>query len=237
MMKKQSYLFAMILVSLPISAHAQTAGAPPNTSTKHDDTIPMPKEDRHERMRGAGNGQFKGVAGTITEIKGETLIIKMLDDGKSATVTTNASTRFMKDRQEAKLADFKTGDMVMVRGESASEGNWTASFVGSQADMASRMGQMKEDLGKKFIAGEVKSIDLDNLKLTILRIDGQTQVISVDENTSFKKQGESITLADIKAGDRVMGQGQLKDNLFVPTVLRVGNFPQMQIQQPKTDSK
>ena len=47
---------------------------------------------------------------------------------------------------------------------------------------AEQMQQM--ELGTKFIAGEVKSIE--KTKLTILRPDGQTQVIQADENTSFQ---------------------------------------------------
>src|SRR5262249_39723716 len=84
----------------------------------------------------------------------------------------------------------------------------------------------REDLGKKFIAGEVKAIN--ETKLTIARPDGQTQDIEGDENTSFKKGGESITLPDIKVGDFVRGRGELKDNTFVPKELMVGR-PQMRI--------
>lgn len=84
----------------------------------------------------------------------------------------------------------------------------------------------REDLGKKFIAGEVKAIN--ETKLTIARPDGQTQDIEVDENTSFKKGGESITLPDIKVGDFVRGPGELKNNTFVPKELMVGR-PQMRI--------
>src|SRR4029077_4271391 len=83
------------------------------------------------------------------------------------------------------------------------------------------------DLGKKFIAGEVKAIN--ETKLTIARPDGQTQDIEVDENTSFKKGAESITLPDIKVGDFVRGRGELKDSVFVPRELIVGR-PQMMIR-------
>jgi hypothetical protein len=44
----------------------------------------------------------------------------------------------------------------------------------------------------------------------------------VDENTSFKKGNESITLPDIKPGDFVRGSGDLKDGVFVPKELIVG---------------
>jgi hypothetical protein len=50
-----------------------------------------------------------------------------------------------------------------------------------------------------------------------------SQTIAVDESTSFKKQGESITLADLKAGDHVFGRGEVKNDVFVPAELNVGD--------------
>jgi hypothetical protein len=111
----------------------------------------------------------------------------------------------------------------------------------------------REGLGKVYIVGKVTAID--DLKLTILRPDKVSQVIEVDEGTSFKRgmrgmrsgfggmgggggmggaatgsnagsgapatSGESITLADVKVGDQVAGQGTLKHGVFVPTELGV----------------
>jgi len=45
----------------------------------------------------------------------------------------------------------------------------------------------------------------------------------VDENTSFRKDGQSVTLADLKPGDHVFGRGELKNNVFVPETLNVGD--------------
>jgi hypothetical protein len=63
--------------------------------------------------------------------------------------------------------------------------------------------------------------EIADTKLTILRPDGQTQVIELDESTSLRRREESITLADIKVGDRVFGNGELKNSVFVPKELRV----------------
>ena len=67
-------------------------------------------------------------------------------------------------------------------------------------------------MGKKYILGTVKAIN--ETKLTIARTDGQTQDIEVDENTSFRKSRDSITLPDIKVGDFVMGRGEIKKHPF-----------------------
>jgi hypothetical protein len=171
--------------------------------------------------RRGGESRFQGVAGTITAIAKNQLSLKTLG-GKAVTVNLSADTRYRKDRQPATLADFKVGDMVMVGGDPAGENAWSARFVATRAGADQ---QMREGLGKRFIAGEIKSID--GTRLTILRPDGETQTIAVDENTSFRKQRESITLADFKPGDHVFGRGELKNGTFVAAVLNVGDFPQM----------
>jgi len=92
----------------------------------------------------------------------------------------------------------------------------------------------------------VTAIDVDNAKMTIERPDKVSQTIGFDETTSFKRgrgmmpgsmgtaaatpsaappaaanAGESITLADIKVGDTVNGQGSVKSGVFVPSQLMV----------------
>jgi len=147
--------------------------------------------------------QGQGTGGTIAEIKPDGFRLKQMD-GKVVTVKVTSETRFRKDRQDAKFADFKTGDMVMVGGEPAGTDAWTARFVASRTGEGG-MQALREGMGKQFIAGEVKAID--GTKLTIARPDGQAQTIEVDENTSFRKARESITLPDIKVGDHVFGRG------------------------------
>ncbi|HEX5283848.1 MAG TPA: hypothetical protein VFW30_07005 [Bryocella sp.] len=110
------------------------------------------------------------------------------------------------------------------------------------------------NLGKTLIAGTVTAIDLDNATITVERPDGVSQTIGFDEGTSFRRgrlmigngtgfgagrgagsgsnagaapaNGESITLADIKVGDRVGGPGEVKSGRFVAkelTVMTPGN--------------
>lgn len=190
------------------------------------DAPPATQEDRPRGGQGQRMERGRGVGGTITAIDGQALKLKSMN-GKEITVKITDQTKFSKDRQEAKLSDFKVGDAIAVRGEASGENTWTAQMVMTAGGAGGMMQMMQEGMGKQFIAGEVKKID--ELKLTILRIDGQTQVIEVDETTSFRKQGESITLADIKAGDQVMGRGQLKSGTFVPVTLNVGNLPMMRM--------
>lgn len=176
----------------------------------------------------------ENVVGKVTAVGKDSITISPISGGNAVTVKVNESTRVMKDRQAAKLEDIKTDDAIFARGKL--NGNvMDAAVVGvMNPQMVERMQQggglmggfNPADMGKKFIAGRVTAIN--ETKLTIARPDGQSQDIEVDENTSFKKGAESITLPDIKVGDFVRGRGELKENIFVPKELIVGR-PQMRI--------
>jgi hypothetical protein len=184
------------------------------------------------------------VAGKVTSIGKGSLVIAPLAGGDPVIVNVSDDTRIMKERQPAKLSDIKANDVVLVRGQ-LDGGAMTAAMVGVLSpEIAQRMQQgggvvlgfgsgagagafNREDLGKKFIAGEVKAIN--ETKLTIARPDGQSQEIEVDENTSFRRGNESITLPDIKVGDFVRGAGELKSNIFVPKELIVGRPMRMRM--------
>lgn len=208
-----------LLLAAPWLCSAQTSDKP----VPSDKPVSPQAQPRRE---GRGMRQGQGIAWTIGEIKKDGFTVKTVQ-GKTVTVKVTSETRFRKDRQDAKLADFKPGDMVMVGGESAGNDAWTARFVASRQGVGQGdMQALREGMGKQFIAGEVKAID--GTKLTIARPDGQTQTIEVDENTSFRKGRDSITLPDIKVGDRVFGRGQLNAaGVFVPATFNVGDLRMM----------
>jgi hypothetical protein len=160
-------------------------------------------------------------AGTITAIDDTKITIKTLD-GATVVIKTGTETQFRKDRQAAKLSDFKVGDEIFVGGE-LKDGVVQAKMVGSRP--AGGPPDFREALGKRFIVGEVKAIS--GTQITILRPDGVTQNITVDESTSFRKDKESVTLADVKVGDHVFGRGEMKKDVFVPTELNIGEPPFM----------
>jgi hypothetical protein len=188
----------------------------------------------------AGMGRM--VRGTVTAVAPDHLTVKT-EAGDTYQVSTSANTRLTKGREPIKFADVHIGDGVGAMGE-IDQPNKTvhALFIGVMD--AEQIKKAREAMGKTFIAGKVTAID--ELKLTVLRADGVTQVIEVDEGTSFKKGGrgmqmmmnpsgatptpttsptggESITLADIKVGDNVAGPGALKSGTFIPTQLMVAD--------------
>ena len=180
----------------------------------------------------------QNVVGKVIAVSKDSLIIAPLMGGDAVSVKVSDTTRVAKDRQPFKFEEIKVDDVIFARGELKDNSMQAAVVSVVNPEMIQRIQQgggpgvvnmggfNREDLGKKFIIGEVKGIN--ETRLTIARPDGQTQDIEVDENTSFKKGGESITLPDIKVGDFVRGRGELKDNAFVPKELIVGR-PQMRI--------
>ncbi len=217
------WFLIIMLLAFGLSALAQSAPSEP------------PPQGPNGPMQGEERGRRPGVGGTVTAVSNDALTLKTFDE-RTVTVKLTPQTRFRKDGQNAKLSDFKVGDMVMVRGEKTGEDTYVAAGVMSRSGMGMGVTGTREQIqammGKTIMAGEIKSID--GLKLTIARPDGETQTIAVDENTSFRKQGESVTLGDLKPGDHVFGRGQLKDGVFVPSVLSVGQPGGMRGRPPGT---
>ena len=189
--------------------------------------------------RGA-RGQVPGgqrVQGTVTAIAADHLTVKT-ENGDTFQVAIGDNTRLMKDRQPVKITAVKVGDGIGAMGI-LDDGTKTLHAMMVMVMDAAEMQKMRENLGKTYIVGKVTAIDVDALKITVLRSDNVSQVIAVDEGTSFRRGGrmmmggqqgsgpggadESITLADIKVGDMVMGQGALKNGIFVATRLGVSD--------------
>ena len=184
--------------------------------------------------RAGQEGRTPGVFGKITAIQGDSIEVTG-PDGNKVTLKLTTSTEFRKDRQPAKLADFKVGDSVMVRTDQSNGNPTTAVMViaggfvmrGQGEGGGRRQGQgggagkmaMAGTLGKDYVVGEVKTIDAP--KLTVMRPDNVTQTLELNEETSLHKGRDSITMADIQAGDHVFARGAVQNNVFVPKDVRV----------------
>jgi hypothetical protein len=190
-------------------------------STAMAQDAPPPGQDGTRGGRAPG-ANFPGVGGQITAIEGSTLTLQTFR-GETAKVIITSSTRLTRDRNDAKLSDFKVGDRVFAAGELGKDGAWTARVLAERSG-GGRGGmeqQKPEDNGKTYILGAVAKID--GTKLTIKKPDNSEQVIEVDDDTSFRNERrESVTLAEIKVGDFVRGQGTLKNGVFVPKELNAG---------------
>jgi hypothetical protein len=72
---------------------------------------------------------------------------------------------------------------------------------------AATLAKAKENMGKTYITGRITAIDADNLKLTVMRTDNVSQVIAVDEGTSFQRGTRGVAADVTAAGGLAMGGG------------------------------
>jgi hypothetical protein len=159
-----------------------------------------------------------GVQGTVTAISGDNITVKT-EDGATYKIETGVNTRFRKQRDQIKITDVHAGDMVGAFGDKDDK----AKTLGAVAVMVfdkEQYDKARADFGKTWTAGAVQSID--ETKIMIKRPDNVIQIVTVDENTSFRKRRDSITLADIKVGDNVTARGAVQGGNFLATVLSVG---------------
>ena len=160
----------------------------------------VPAQDVQDGARQGGvafaGGQM--VRGTVTATAADHLTVKT-DAGETYQVALSANTRLTKERQPVKVADIKVGDGVGAMGvlDPATK-TVHAVFVG--VIDAEQVKKARENMGKTYITGKVTAIDMDALKVTVLRPDGVSQVIGVDEQTSFKRGGRGMAALTSGAG-------------------------------------
>jgi hypothetical protein len=194
------------------------------------------------------NGEVTAVSATGLTLKtedGSTVQVTTTDNTRvmkgSATPGAGPGGGMGARGAQVKLSDVKVGDGVMAAGNLDAP-NKTLHALMIMATDAATVKALKDNLGKTYITGKVTAIDVDNAKMTVERPDKVSQVIGFDETTSFKRgrpgrmgggnaggagavppaeAGESITLADIKVGDNITGQGSVKSGTFVPAQLTI----------------
>src|SRR5690349_19608650 len=111
------------------------------------------------------------VVGKVTAVSKDSLTIAPLMGGDAVTVKVNDTSRVVKDRQPFKFEQIKVDDVVLARGELKNNSMQAAIVSVVNPEMIQRMQQggasggpnmggfNREDLGKKFIIGEVKAIN------------------------------------------------------------------------------
>jgi hypothetical protein len=213
--RKQMLLITFVCLLSVTTARSQ---APVTASPTQDQGAP-PSSSQRSRPNG---GQGRPLFGKITALSNGAMQLAT-PDGTTISVRITDKTEFRKDRQPATLADFKVGDIVFVRGDEAADHSVTAQMIGARAAGGPEGGSRGPgggggagfgEMGKDFVAGEVKSIDAP--KLTVLRPDNVTQTLELNEDSSVHKGRESITMADIQPGDHVVVRGAVQNNVFVP---------------------
>jgi len=202
------------------AALAQEPPQPPDTSY-----APGQAQDAGRLQRGpldGREGRWPPVFGKISAIGSDSIEVTG-PQGNKTTLKLTASTEYRKDRQPAKLSDFKVGDLVVV-GTSQADGKATTAVMVATGQFATRGGPGGPGggfgtLGKDFVIGEVKAIDPP--RLTVMRTDNVSQTLELNEETSLRRGRDSITMADLQTGDHVIARGAVEKGVFVPKSLSI----------------
>src|ERR1700679_2265021 len=141
-------IFVSLWLAVSALCVAQTAPASPPPENQS----PPSAQGSHR------NGQRPpGLAGTITAIDAHPITLKTRD-GQTAQVAIDDKTQYRKGREPATFSILKVGDMIFVRGEKTGENAWRAAVVATLRQDDGPVGDFAEGMGKRFIAGEIKSV-------------------------------------------------------------------------------
>ena len=198
--------------------------------------------------RGGGGMMGRGLNGTVTEVAAGHYTIKT-DAGETYTVHFSANTRILKQAagmhergergqtgqggegggnppQMLKPTDIKVGDAIAAMGEIDAAAKSVGATMVLQIDpeRAQQMRDKQANYGTTWLMGKVTAID--GVKVTIMgAMDNAAHTIQADENTTFRKRHEPITLADIQVGDTIRVEGAVKDGSFLATAVNAMGAP------------
>jgi hypothetical protein len=199
----------------------------------------------HGQRGGMGMmGPGRNVMGAVTEVAADHYTVKTYT-GEIYTVHFSANTRILKQGagmrggqgtsrgdatgnppQALKATDIKVGDDVTAMGEVDAAAKTVGAVVIVQVDpeRARQMREMQANYGKTWIMGKVTAID--GVKVTLHgSVDNAAHSFVADENTTFRKRRDPITLADIQVGDMLRAEGALKGGVFTATTVSVMGVP------------
>jgi hypothetical protein len=128
--------------------------------------------------------------------------------------------------QELKPADIKVGDTIAAMGELDTSAKSVGAITVVQIDpeRARQMQEMQANFGKTWLQGKVTAVD--GVKVSVFsNIDNAAHSFAADENTTFRKRRDPITLADVQVGDTVRVEGAVKNGAFVATTVMVMGMP------------
>ena len=127
--------------------------------------------------------------------------------------------------EQIKPSDIKIGDTIRAMGDVDATAKTVTARAVMQLDPATvaQMREMEANFGKTWLAGTVTAIDGTKITLTGA-MDNAVHTVLADENTTFRKRRDPITLADIQVGDTVRVDGALKDGVFAATAVNVGGM-------------
>jgi len=227
-----SRLFASVVFLAALVASAQEPASPGSS----------PVQPGGRGGLWGGMDETRGVLGTVTETSADHYTVKT-ESGDIYTVHFSANTRIIKaperrrgqrdedtapaPPQSLKASEIKVGDAVAARGEVDASSKSVGAVLIALIDpeRAKQMREMAANYGKTWLMGRVTAID--GVKVTLQGRPGEpAHTFVADENTTFRKRRDPITLGDIQVGDAVRVEGALKAGQFVAATVAVMVRPQ-----------
>ena len=121
-----------------------------------------------------------------------------------------------------KATDIKVGDVVIAGGEmdEAAKSVGAVMVVLLDPQRVKQMREMQASFGKTWLMGRVTAVNEARVTLES-DVDRATHTFTADENTTFRKRRDPITLADVQVGDMVRVEGSVKGGAFMATSVSV----------------
>jgi hypothetical protein len=128
--------------------------------------------------------------------------------------------------QPLKATEIKVGDAIGVMGEvdAAAKSVGATAIVQLDPERVKEMRAMQASFGKTWLMGKVTAINEAKVVLQS-SVDNAAHAFVADENTTFRKRREPITLADVQVGDMVRVEGVMKDGVFMAASVTVREMP------------
>lgn len=163
---------------------------------------------------------LQAIRGTVTRVAGDNVFVK-LAGGTLYEVETGVNTHFVKDGESSPANAAHPGDTVLAGGElDAKKHTLGAVFLAVvDAQEVAELDQRRAQWGKTWLAGTIEAKQGTHLR--VKRPDGVVDTVAVDEDTSFRRRHQSITLPDVQVGDGMTATGSLHGGVFVARVLTV----------------
>jgi hypothetical protein len=239
---------ASLAILIGPSSNAQQPATATGQNSQSQPNQGQGSQNQRMRGGGNFPGGGRGVLGTVTQTAADHYTIKT-DTGDTYTVFYSVNTRILKQApgqgggrrgtgagsnsgdsdggggnrpqpQTIKPTDIKVGDIITAGGDVDADKKTIGAVFIAQIDpeRAKQMREMQANYGKTWLAGRITAIDGTRITIEGL-VDHAPHVIAVDENTSFRRRRDSITLADIQPGQQLQAEGAMKDGAFLATTV------------------
>jgi len=182
--------------------------------------LAVPQSAQKPSQQPPPRGAFErgdNLMGTVSSVGADRIEIKK-QDGTAQVVMVTGETHYRQGQQDIALEDLKPGDHISARGQTNDNKEFVANAVRRMTDEdMQRMQPMGDRAG-----GQIVSIDGNQLKVQNPR-QGE-KIVIVNDQTTFMKDGQPITLKDLKVGDRIFATGKETDGKLTATRVMSGQF-------------